>query len=131
MSAYQAEYHSGLEVVPSHAPEVVIPKPVNDPAQAPQVVPVDVKSAESYVADAPAYPDDQKHDDGKLAPTDAEAASSVTKGGGKILGMRRTTFWLVLLVVILVIGGAIGGGVGATLSKKSNNESRCVSKYWF
>jgi hypothetical protein len=143
MSAYQSEYYSGLEVVPSEAPQVVVPVAVTDPAQAPQVfvpetahdpaeapqvVYKDVKSVDPFVLDAPLDPDNYQHDESKPPLGDPEAADGVAKDNGKIFGLRRTTFWLVLLLGILIIGGAIGGGVGATLSKKQNTESRWVSK---
>ncbi|KAK6543142.1 hypothetical protein TWF694_007062 [Orbilia ellipsospora] len=42
----------------------------------------------------------------------------------KILGLKRKTFWIVLVIVIIVIIAAVGGAVGGILgSKKSNNKS--------
>jgi len=43
----------------------------------------------------------------------------------RICGLKRKTFWIVLVVVLLVvIGAAVGGGVGGSLSSKnsSNND---------
>ena len=34
--------------------------------------------------------------------------------GRRILGLRATTFWLVLVLVVVIIAAAIGGGVGGS-----------------
>ena len=125
MSAYRTEFHSSLEVVPPDTPQVFLPQAVSDPSQAPQVVPLPDKFA--TVSDTPIYTNDYKHDGSIPPPVDAEAASNKAKNNGKIMGMRRTTFWLVSFLVVLVLGGAIGGGVGATVGKKMNTEARYVS----
>jgi hypothetical protein len=36
-----------------------------------------------------------------------------------IFGLRRTSFWLVIVIVVLILAGAIGGGVGGSLANKS------------
>lgn len=44
---------------------------------------------------------------------------------GKILGLRRRTFWIVCgILLVIVIGAAVGGGVaGSKTSKKSSTSS--------
>ena len=75
------------------------------------------------------YADDYKDDGSKPPLPDAEAANRNANGEGKILGLRKTTFWLILLIAILVIGGAVGGAVGATVGKNKKSESRSVDVY--
>ena len=119
MSEYRPEYYSGLEVVPPDGPQVIQQQFVNDPSQAPQVLPLSEKS--------PFYAKDYEHDGSSPPLTDTEAAKNNANREGKILGLRRTTFWLILLIGVLVIGGAVGGGVGATVGKNKNSESRFVN----
>lgn len=62
-------------------------------------------------------------DKGAAAPVaGGEAVAPGGAGGKKILGMRRTVFFIVLAVICIVIAVAVGAGVGATMS--SNNKSK-------
>lgn len=65
-----------------------------------------------------------KDDEGK-GDTDGAAAGSAAGMGGskgkKIMGMRRTVFFIVLAVVCIAIAVAVGAGVGATVSNKSKS----------
>ena len=46
------------------------------------------------------------------------------KGADKVCGMRKRTFWIVLVAAIVIVVAAIGGGVGGGLSaKKPKSES--------
>jgi hypothetical protein len=38
---------------------------------------------------------------------------------GRICGLKRRTFWIVLVVAIVVVAGAVGGGVGGALAGRS------------
>lgn len=51
------------------------------------------------------------------------AGAGWTKPEPLICGMRKRTFWIVLVVAIVVIVGAVGGGVGGALAGKSSNKS--------
>jgi hypothetical protein len=48
-----------------------------------------------------------------------------TEGGsnGKICGLRRRWFWIVLMGAIIIVAGAVGGGVGGALAHKSSSKS--------
>ena len=47
-----------------------------------------------------------------------EVASGET-GSGKLLGMRKTTFFLSLALFVVILAGVIGGAVGGVLVHKS------------
>jgi hypothetical protein len=56
--------------------------------------------------------------------TQNEAMGAGRDSTGKpILGLRRTTFWLVFAIVVLVIVGAVGGGVGGSLANKKTTSN--------
>ena len=44
----------------------------------------------------------------------------------RIMGMRRTTFFLTVALVLVIVAGAVGGGVGGGLAVK-DAETRCIS----
>jgi hypothetical protein len=55
-------------------------------------------------------------------------ALSQPASNNRLCGLRRTTFWLVIVIVVLVIAGAIGGGIGGWQVEKKDNrygESKC------
>ena len=53
-----------------------------------------------------------------------EKAYEVQEPERKILGLRRTTFWLtVALVLVIVLAVAVGGGVGGTMCTNNHVES--------
>lgn len=58
---------------------------------------------------------------GVLGTAAGEGAASGPAKGKKILGMRRTVFFIVLAAVCIAIAVAVGAGVGATLSNKSRS----------
>lgn len=41
----------------------------------------------------------------------------------KICGLKKRTFWIVLIVAIVVVAAAVGGGVGGALASRSSNSS--------
>ena len=88
------QYESGLEVVPS----------TKDPALTTTLY-------------APSeYP-----------PTDTGTyynASSLPQGSQQprlICGLRRTTFWLLVVLATLIVVGAVGGGVGGSIAAKKSD----------
>lgn len=43
---------------------------------------------------------------------------------GRICGLARRTFWIVLVVVaIVIVAAAVGGGVGGSMASKKSNKS--------
>jgi hypothetical protein len=85
------------------------------PGSHPQTPPLqDVRKSHAFV---PHQKCSGKELDGQVlsAPVDQVVASPK-----RILGLSKTTFWLVLAVAVLVIGGAVGGAVGGTLGRKSS-----------
>ncbi|OAL51747.1 hypothetical protein IQ07DRAFT_390262 [Pyrenochaeta sp. DS3sAY3a] len=44
-----------------------------------------------------------------------------------ICGIRKRTFWIVLIVAIIVIAAAVGGGVGGALANRSSNNTSQAS----
>lgn len=119
MSKYHSDHHSGLEVVTPDAPQVAQNHFLSDPSQAPQVVP----SSEKLQL----YAKDYQHNDPEHPSKDAEAHVVKVSNDGKVLGLRKATFWLVVTIAIIILGGAIGGGVGAAVAKKKKPESRFVN----
>ncbi|KAF3919285.1 hypothetical protein ABW20_dc0110161 [Dactylellina cionopaga] len=64
---------------------------------------------------APAY-----ENPGTLPPPAAYNGPPAEK---KILGLKKKTFWIVLVVLIIVIIGAVGGAVGGILSSKNKKST--------
>jgi hypothetical protein len=55
-------------------------------------------------------------------------AFSQPASSDRLCGLRRTTFWLVMVIVVLVVAGAIGGGIGGWMVEKKVNRyagSKC------
>lgn len=86
-------------------------------ADAPQVVPrTDYpETSWKYEAAVPEY-----HD--KSAPTYTQTAyvqEEAPRKDTRILGLRRRTFWIIVVLAIVVIGGGVvGASVGGTLAVK-------------
>lgn len=47
------------------------------------------------------------------------AAQSAARPGKRIMGLRKTTFWLLFALLVVVILAAVGGGVGGSLAVKN------------
>jgi hypothetical protein len=45
-----------------------------------------------------------------------EGDGALPQKASKILGLRRRTFWVVLVLVVVLISGTIGGSVGGALA---------------
>ena len=63
-----------------------------------------------------------------IPPTAAQSYSNKPKVEGqynalteksRICGLRRATFWLVLLLIFVIIVAAVGGGVGGSIAVKN------------
>ncbi|KAH7081225.1 hypothetical protein BKA63DRAFT_486976 [Paraphoma chrysanthemicola] len=83
----------------------------------------DIPATEKYAyntGDAPEayqYPDEDTH---KIAyTTDLHEQSPKST----ICGLRKRTFWMVLIAAIVIVAAAVGGGVGGALSSKSSNNT--------
>lgn len=76
---------------------------MNNPDQAPEAVPyseLEVRpKAPNYYEQSPQY--------GVLQPQPPKK---------RILGLHRSTFWLLIVLVIVIIAAAVGGGVGGSLA---------------
>lgn len=55
-----------------------------------------------------------------------DAPATQAENKSKILGMRRTTFALVVAIIALVIAGAVGGGVGASRCNAKSSSGTCT-----
>lgn len=51
------------------------------------------------------------------------AGAGWTRPEPLICGMRKRTFWIVLVVAVVVVVGAVGGGVGGALAGRSGSKS--------
>lgn len=70
---------------------------------APQVVsPLDTADLETFVP----------------AVTDAPS-ESLQKEAPSMCGLRRRTFWILLIVSVVIVGATVGGGVGGVMAKRS------------
>ncbi|KAJ6783606.1 hypothetical protein PWT90_05282 [Aphanocladium album] len=70
------------------------------------------------------YTPGQNHEVDAERNAGAPAAPSGEKSQAKIMGLKRRTFFIVLVIVCIIIAVAIGGGVGGALgSKKSQSNS--------
>jgi hypothetical protein len=61
------------------------------------------------------------------ADTDKIAHNSMTPGHGQptfqtICGLRKRTFWIVVIIAVLVVVSAVGGGVGGALATRKSGE---------
>jgi len=87
-------------------------------AEAPQVMGADAKEViicdtkEVISRDSKEFVEEERGDD----------RSSKT-----ICGLRRRTFWLVLVFATLIVGGAIAGGVGGGLASRHKNEKAAAA----
>lgn len=43
---------------------------------------------------------------------------------GRICGLARRTFWILLVVAIVIVAAAVGGGVGGSIAAKNANKSK-------
>jgi hypothetical protein len=97
-------YESGLHTLPYESGLHVVPGPKID---------------QPYYAGPPVDPNWQHPS--YMTQTTAQPTKE------KIFGLRKSTFWVIVIIIILVIG-AVGGGVGGSIAAKSSSSSS-VSSY--
>ncbi|RFU75368.1 fungal specific transcription factor domain-containing [Trichoderma arundinaceum] len=102
LSRLEAEYKR--KYLDGDAPQTVIPKDMDTAKVAV------IGGEEQYVV----TPDG--------APGDVEGAPPGKRAGARICGLRRKTFWILLIIAIVVVAAAVGGGVGGGLSAKNSKE---------
>ncbi|KAK6520463.1 hypothetical protein TWF506_000717 [Arthrobotrys conoides] len=73
-------------------------------------------------AAAPAY--DKVGGAGATLPPPVAYNPPAGDGEKKILGMKKKTFWIVLIVLIILILAGIGGAVGGVLASKDNGKDK-------
>lgn len=66
---------------------------------------------------------DAQADSGAAAAEEGRADQAPGKEEAKVCGMRKRTFWIVLVGAIVVVLAAIGGGVGGGLSARNSGSS--------
>lgn len=97
--------HSDLEVVPeSERPE---------------------QQKYAYYSPEPIIPASYGEDTHKIPYTQAVHEQDQPR---TICGIRKRTFWIVLIVAIIVIVAAVGGGVGGALANRSSSTSQASSQ---
>lgn len=57
-------------------------------------------------------------------PKDDTVIEERSAGDGRICGLARRTFWILLVVAIVIVAAAVGGGVGGSIAAKNANKSK-------
>ncbi|KAF2023314.1 hypothetical protein EK21DRAFT_105377 [Setomelanomma holmii] len=74
-----------------------------------------------HAADAPEPYQHRDEDTNKVAYT--TYTQSEPPRSSTICGLRRRTFWILVMVAIIIVAAAVGGGVGGALASKASDNS--------
>lgn len=91
------------------------PKLAKEDDGSPVVAPAAAVSPETTLPWEPQSATDQGR-----TPIEPPSGAGDGEEGGKIFGMKRRTFWIVLITAIVVLAIALGGGLGGGLANRDN-----------